>query len=95
MRQRLDLRRDDGEASPARAASMVAFKARRFVWAAMLEMTVTTSPMRRLASFKATTLLEAAPVLLPAPRAISAQCLIWRPMSSLTVASSSVAAATV
>ena len=32
-------------ASPARAASMVALSARRLVWAAMLEMSSTTSPI--------------------------------------------------
>ncbi len=34
-------------ASPARAASMVAFSASRLVWPAMVLMSSTTSPMRR------------------------------------------------
>src|SRR5688500_20205552 len=42
-------------ASPARAASMVALRASRFVWLAMSLISFTTSPMRWLASDRALT----------------------------------------
>ncbi len=56
--QRLHLGGDHREAltrSPARAASMVALRARRLVWPAMFEIRPTTSPMRETAALSSCT----------------------------------------
>ncbi len=82
-------------ASPARAASMVAFSASRLVWAAMLWISVTTSPIfcAPSASERAVSPLRRA--LSTARAAISVDCVTWRAISEIDEVSSSVALATV
>ena len=59
-------------ASPARAASMVALRASRLVWPAISLISPTTSPMRLVASPRASTLPETLPASSTALPAISA-----------------------
>ena len=82
-------------ASPARAASIVALSARRFVWLAMLEISPTTSPMRVAAWLKSCTrcwVWSASPTAVWARLAEPSTC---RPISCTDEPNSSAAVATV
>src|SRR6266702_4328178 len=81
-------------ASPARAASMVAFSASRLVWPAMVWMRSTTSPIR-LAACDSSLMRESVfCAWLTASPAIRAEVSTWRLISPIEDASSSLAAAT-
>ncbi len=82
-------------AAPARAASMVALRASRFVWPAMVEISPTTSPMRETAVFSSSTRAPVRSASPTARRASSAEPLTCRPISCTDEPSSSAAAATV
>ncbi len=82
-------------ASPARAASMVAFRARRLVWLAMLAISPTISPILADVWFRACTSWVVSPASWAAVRVSAADPVTWRPISWTEVPSSSAAAATV
>ncbi len=82
-------------ASPARAASMVAFRARRLVWLAMLVIRPTTAPIFSAASASARTMASVRLASSTALPVIFDDCATWRLISPIEADSSSVADATV
>ena len=82
-------------ATPARAASIVAFSASRLVWLAIAEIRSTTSPTRRAPVLRAWTRSAVAAASRTAACARSAEEPTWRPISLTEEPSSSAAAATV
>ena len=82
-------------ASPARAASMVAFNASRLVWDAMSLMRATTSPMRSAAAERASTMVLVRIASSEAALEIRAASVTCRAISPMDDDSSSAAAATV
>ncbi|GJE61891.1 hypothetical protein MPOCJGCO_4017 [Methylobacterium trifolii] len=82
-------------ASPARAASMVAFNASRLVWPAMSEMRPTIWPMLPAAEARRRTSPAMPSASRSAEAARSAEAVTWVPISRTEAESSSVAAATV
>jgi hypothetical protein len=82
-------------ASPARAASIVAFSASRLVWPAMVVIIVTTSPIRAAAPLSSCTrcAVDAASSTAAWVRAAAFEA--WRPISWTEVSSSSAAEAAV
>ena len=81
-------------ASPARAASMVAFRASRLVWLATAEISLTISPIRCAARANCCTVASVLFVSATASRAESAAAATWRLISPTLATSCSVAAAT-
>jgi len=81
-------------ASPARAASIVAFSASRFVCAAMTEISLTTLPMRSDSRASSAMVCLACCVSLTLSRAAFEASCTWRRISLAVAESSSVAAAT-
>ncbi|MEY9470169.1 hypothetical protein ABH992_002568 [Bradyrhizobium yuanmingense] len=81
-------------ASPARAASMVAFSAKRLVWPAMALMSSTTSPMRAAALDNSLTRSLVCPAWVTASPAMRAEACTWRLISLTEAVSSSAADAT-
>ncbi len=85
--QGLDFIGNDGKAPahfPARAASMLAFNARRLVWSAICLIRSTTSPMARPLSASRPTMASVERDSSTAARAISAACSISRPIDRTT-----------
>ena len=82
-------------ASPARAASIVAFSASRLVCAAMLVIRLTTSPIFCAPSARARTIPSVRCVSVTALPVILADCATWRLISAIEADSSSAADATV
>ncbi len=74
---------------------MVALSARRLVWAAIDEISPTTSPMRAVASVRAWTWRAVCPASATAAWASRAEPSTWRPISWTEAPSSSAATATV
>lgn len=82
-------------ASPARAASIVAFSASRFVCAAIPEMRSITAPIRSAPSAKPMTSALVSLALAAARSALPEERANWPLISSIEVANTSLAAATV
>ena len=81
-------------ASPARAASMVAFSARRLVWPAMAVISFTTSPIFSAAPVRPCTIVSVRPASLTAWAAMLAEWRICSETAATVEVSSSAAAAT-
>src|SRR5215207_51928 len=81
-------------ASPARAASIVAFRARRLVWPAIAWMSCTTSPIFEAASASPRTIASVRSASTTARPAMFEDCVIWCDISATVTEISSAAAAT-